>query len=254
MDFNVRFITGSKAETLIIGLTHDCGYSYIDQLRGEGKLFGLPIKKIHVDTSCPYWNKPGGCLNLEIEDEDQIRKVPQFFARSLVYVKVPAGFMGRYYKLKVQPKFEEKKGRWHKPAITSCNISSKLDSAALIEDWIAAGCPEEWDLAEPTAVNLYEVTTTFDDGTHIIVATDIGQMYSRLVSHIQSYDSYNGKDRARKYHAQRVLGAITNVKTTQLTPIELEYFERHGEYAPEKYILEQQAIEKEESRSNCAAN
>ena len=158
---------------------------------------------------------------MEVKDETIIRKIPQFFARTCVNITVPGGYMGRYYKLKVEPRYEAIKRAFlpTQKKIVACKIYSELDKNELVLDWIAAGCVESWNIVEIKQLKNYLITTIDSDGSKYkrsFVATNLGQAYEKFVVHMQSLNSY--------YNIHSILASIHDVEIEALTDAQTKFY------------------------------
>jgi len=148
MDFTLKFKLDSKDGYHIIGTTNHAGMDAVREIRSTFGLEEVPLSQINILHNCPRWNH-GGIIEIEVPDQivDSIR---HFDAKGEVYVTVPDGFMGRFWKANLSTKCMYKPyllrtKKW-KYEHTQYNISYGLDEKEILRDWIAAGTPLRWSL------------------------------------------------------------------------------------------------------------
>ena len=138
MKFFIKFKAPDKRK-LIISITNSAG---TDIIKDVCEQIGKNIKpsNIHVNTSCKIDESN---LLMTVPD-NYVYDIHTFAAVDAIVVNVPEGFIGKYWEMIID------QSRESLFKATQYNVYYKLNKTALLDDFIADGCPTNWNISDDT--------------------------------------------------------------------------------------------------------
>lgn len=139
MRFFIKFKAPDKRK-LIINITNSAG---TDIIKDVCEQLGKQIKPSNIDinTSCPI---DESSYMMTVPD-DYVYNITPFAAVDTIVVNVPEGFIGKYWEMVIN---QSKESIFKAAKYT---VYYELNKIALLDDFIAAGCPANWEVADDSS-------------------------------------------------------------------------------------------------------
>ena len=139
--FFVKFIAN---DAVLYGLTDDYGTEFLNIVKKENNIKCNDYSKFIISMTCPYIAKKRYEVRVDILPNININNIERFKNKTVVNVYIPDGFLGKYIKYNLRICYKTKYLLFKN--VDTYVINFVIDNDALIQDWMIAGCPLEWNL------------------------------------------------------------------------------------------------------------